>query len=144
MKEILEELGNLIGICESRIKQNDSEKSELASLRLNLTTQKEEQAETEKYLKDENEKLTRKKLIASTIAEAESIKKKASVDADSIARQREILERDQKTHNEKVSNENADIDRKKKKMLKDREDLDREKEGYKEKLRREITKNLAN
>jgi len=140
MKEILEKLYNLIGICESRIKQNISEKSELASLRLNLTTQKEEQSEMGEYLKGENETLDRKKLICSTLAEAYAIKKKASEMANSIKSEKETLEKDQKSHNSKVANDNRETERQREKAAKERKGLESDKKTYKTEILAEIAK----
>lgn len=143
MKEILEKLNNLVGVCETRIKKADSERSELASLRLNLNTQKEEQADTEEYLKEENAKLDKRNLIASTIAEAEVLKKKASEKSASLDADREALEKKIKVQEDRIRNENADLERRKEKLAKDVKILNQEKETYKDKMIREITKNIA-
>ncbi len=140
MKQIIDKLTELTGICEIRIKKVDSERSELASLRLNLNEQKEEQAERTEYLKDENEKLNRKKLIADTIHHANQILKEASEKVQSIKNDREALDRECKVHNERMSREKREFDRKKDKADKERKSLSVEKERYKTEVLNEIAK----
>lgn len=143
MEKILEKLTETLRICEIRVRKITAERSELASLRNNLTKQKEEQAEQAEYLKDENEKLRKKNLIADTIHHANQILKEASEKGQGLATEREALEREKKVHADRVKNENIDIERRKKKIADDSKALEKDKAIYKEKIVQDFTKNLA-
>jgi len=142
MDKILEKLCELVRLCEIRLGKVNSEKAQNAADRATNTKDKGTNAEKDEFLKRENASLDRKKLIVSTVAEAEQIKKKASKLLEDVKTDREILERDKKAHSENVAREKKDIEFQKKKVAKDRKSLDSDKENYKEKVMAEITKNI--
>jgi len=96
MKEIIEKMNELIGVCESRVKGLKTESQELSVLRMNLKRQKEEQDEEQKRIDRENEVLSKKKIIASTLAEAQEIKKENSAESHRLKGQREHFELEKK------------------------------------------------
>ena len=142
MDKILEKLCELVRLCEIRLGKVNSEKAQNAAD--HSTNEKNKKANEEKdgYLKSESEALDKKKLIVSTVEEAELIKKNASKLADGVKTDREVLERDQKVHADKVKNENKDIERRKEKCSKDRKALDRDRENYKAEVVADVTRNI--
>ena len=142
MDKILEKLCELVRLCETRLGKVNAEKAQNAADRATNVKTGKANAEKEGYLKDENAALDRKKLIVSTVAEAEQIKKNASKLGDAVKTGREKLERDQSVHNDKVRNENKDIDRRKEKCAKDRKKLDRDRENYKAEVVADVTRNI--
>ena len=142
MDKIVEQLKELVGVCQVRIKKVDAEKAQNTADRATNKKNKEANAEKDESLKRESAALDRKKLIVSTVAEAEQIKKKASELGNAVKADREKLDRDQKVHAEKIESDNKDIERKKGKCAKDRKALDRDAENYKDKIMAEITKNI--
>lgn len=143
MEKILELLNEVVRVCDVRVRKVDAERAQLASLRGNLNQQKTAQEEERLHLKDENEKLKRKNLIADTLAHAEQILKEASGKSQGMKIDRDALERDKRVQADRVKNENIDIERRKKKIANDSKALEKDKATYKDKIVQDFTKNLA-
>lgn len=141
MQEILKKLNELIGVCEARVKKIESERSELAALRVNLNAQKESQDSREKDVQAQETSLAKKKLIVKTIEEARQMVSDAVQEGKNIRVTKDQFEEQKAAHVKKMNEEIADIQRQKEKLAAMNAETEKKAASYKTQVMDEILKN---
>lgn len=144
MQEILKKLNELIGVCESRVKKVEQERTELAALRGNLNAQKDTQESREKDVQSQEAALAKKKLIVKTIEEARQMFQESSEEKKQLKVKRDELEIKIAEHTKKMAEEAADIQRQKDKAVAMVAETEKKASLYKVEVMKEILKNSEN
>jgi len=96
MQDLIEKLKELIGQCEARIRKCDQDDATNSATRATLEAQKKEQETTARNQAQENERIKKLKLVTKVLAEAEEIKRQASLDLENLNSRKEHFEIEKK------------------------------------------------
>lgn len=113
MQEILNKLNELVGICETRVRKVETERSELFALRGTLNAQKESQADQAKDIKNQNKELDQRKLLVKTVDEALAIFKATMEEKKRLKAFADDLDLQKSEHAKKMEEDKSEIQRQK-------------------------------
>ena len=140
MEKILEQLNEVVRIANQRVKEVELERAEIAAKKNELETLINENKENSKKLAVRESAVKEIEHIKMTIEEAISIRKKAEDEASVIKNNRANFNVEKDALNKKIKDEMSEIDRRKKKMLGEREKLETDRKEYKVKVIEEVNK----
>lgn len=143
MQEILKKLNEIIGVCETRVKKTEATQAELATLRLNLNRQKEEQEAEDKRLKTENAELDKRKLLVKTIEEARALLRDNLEEKKRLKAQSDELEQQKSNHLKKMKDDQADIQRQKDKLAVMSAETEKNAKEFRDQVIKQILKDSA-
>lgn len=143
MLEILSRLNELVGVCEARVKKAEATQTELAALRANLNSQKEQQEAKEKDIQSQNETLDKRKLIVKSLDEARVILKENTDEKKRLKAQADELEKQKADHAKKMADDKSDIQRQKDKCAAMNAETEKKAKNYRVEVMEEILKNSA-
>lgn len=141
MQKIVKKLEELVGICEARVSKTNSEREELAALRIELNKQKEVADERDKNLDVREEQLRSLEVIGMSLHEAKQLVAEASDLKKQHKAKLDDLEVQKSNHDKKMVDEKAEIERQKEKIAKQNKETEENARIYKQQVMDEIIKN---
>src|SRR3990167_6406386 len=131
MEKILKQLTDIVRECETKRLSMEKEQAELNSLRQNLDHQKAEQAEKQKDLDRQSERIKKLNLVTSVLEEAEDIRRRNSETESNLKAREENIKFLQKNFDKTSSLSEADLRRRKR-------EVEREMKTFKKQVLRDI------